>query len=238
MNEYESTALTTFSASAAPAIATPKGKNYLVNCGNVSTVQLKRGVDFGVIPKTKKPSLYKSGAEKICMGYKVLPIYEIESKIESFGKEPFFHYVIKCNLIKIVNGTVYTITNGYGSANTYESRNGNNSSYNSANATLKMAQKRALTSAALAISGLSDAFTQDMENEDFMQNAAVLVQTDAPDAPVSSKQIKRLYAIGGDAGLNVNEVKQILAAAGYTSTKDILQKDYESICNTLREKGK
>ena len=29
-------------------------------------VILKRDVDFGVIPKTKRPTLFKSGAERIC----------------------------------------------------------------------------------------------------------------------------------------------------------------------------
>ena len=233
----ETTALAPVNAEAAIALVRPTGKNYMVNCGGLNEVKLKRDVDFGVIPKTKKPSLFKSGAEKVVMGYGLLQHYHIESKIEQAGKEPFFYYMVRCDLCKVFNGQEYIWTSAYGSANTAEKRNGFNSPYDAANGTLKMAQKRALTAAALSISGLSDAFTQDMENEDFMQNAQRLVDTDKPDSPVSTAQIKRLYAIGGEAGLNAAEVKQILAANGYTSTKQILQKDYDKICELIKEKA-
>ena len=56
-------------------------------------------------------------------------------------------------------------TSGYGSANTREKRNGFNGAFDSANSTLKMAQKRALVSAAISICGGSDLFTQDIEDE-------------------------------------------------------------------------
>jgi hypothetical protein len=233
----QTTALATVNAEASLAIVSPKGKNYLVDCGGVSQQTLKRGVDFGVIPKTKKPSLYKSGAEKIAMGYHLLQHYTIESKIEQAGKEPLFYYLVRCDLCKVFNGVEYVWTSAFGSANTSEKRNGFNSPYDAANGTLKMAQKRALVAAALSISGLSDAFTQDMENEEFMQNAQALIDTDKPDSPVSAAQIKRLYAVGGEAGLNAAEVKQLLASLGYTSTKQILQKDYDRVIDEIKKKG-
>jgi len=233
----ESTALAAVNAEASIALVRPTGKNYIVNCGGCGEVKLKRDVDFGVIPKTKKPSLFKSGAEKVCMGYGLLQHYFVESAIEQGGKEPFFFYRVRCDLVKVFNGTEYVWTSAYGSANTAEKRNGFNSPYDSANSALKMAQKRALTAAALSISGLSDAFTQDMENEDFMQNSQKLIDTDTPDSPVSTAQIKRLYAIGGEAGMTAAEVKQILAANGYTSTKQILQKDYDRICGLIKERA-
>ena len=92
----------------------------------------------------------------------------------------------------------------------------------------------ALVAAALSISGLSDAFTQDMENEDFMNNAKTLLASDDPESPVSTAQIRRLYAIGGNVGLTTKEVKDLLAAKGYTSTKQIKQQDYESVCNLIQ----
>jgi hypothetical protein len=76
-----------------------------------------------------------------------------------------------------------------------------------------------------------------MENEDFMQNAMKLIDTDKPDSPVSTAQIKRLYAIGGEAGLNAAEVKQLLASLGYTSTKQILQKDYDGVIELIKQRG-
>ena len=42
---------------------------------------LKRGVDFGVIAGTKRPSLYKSGAEKVIMAYGLMCRYDIESSM-------------------------------------------------------------------------------------------------------------------------------------------------------------
>lgn len=235
----EEYALTTYSQSAEIATVKSKNKNYLVTCGvGGSQITLKRDVDFGVIPKTKKPSLFKAGAEKVCMGYGLLQQYEIESKIEQCGKDPFFFYNVKCKLVKVVNGTEYVLTSAYGSANTTEKRNGFNSAYDAANSALKMAQKRALVAAAISISGLSDAFTQDIENEEFMASGKDLIDTDTPDSPINPAQIKRLYAIGGTAGLTTKDVKDILGAKGYTSTKSILQKDYDAICKLIENGGK
>lgn len=219
------------------AIAEPKGKNYTVNAGFARPVLLKRDVDFGVIPKTKKPSLYKSGAEKIAMGYGMFQRYDIESKIESAdAKAPLFYYLVKCSLVKLVDGQEYIFTTGYGSANTSEKRNGFNSAFDAANGTLKMAQKRALVAAALSISGMSDAFTQDIENEDFMEKGQDLLKTDDPESPISTAQIRRIYAIGGNAGLTTQEVKDKLAILGFTSTKQIKQKDYNRVCDSLEGK--
>lgn len=217
------------------AIMTPKGHGYVVSAGTGGMqIPLKRDIDFGRIPKTKKPSLYKSGAEKVVMAYGLLTHYDIESKIEDPNpKAPMFFYTVKCSLVKIHNGIEYVFTTGYGSANTSEKRNGFNSAFDAANSTLKMAQKRALVAAALSISGLSDAFTQDMENEEFMEGAKALVDTDKPDSAISTQQIRRLYAIGADNGKTAQEVKDKLATMGFTSTKQITQKDYERVCKAL-----
>jgi len=77
------------------------------------------------------------------MGYGLLQQFEIESKIED-PKTPLFYYMVKCKLVKVVNGIEYVFSSGYGSSNTNEKRNGRSSAFDSANATLKMAEKRAL----------------------------------------------------------------------------------------------
>ena len=79
----EELAIIPYEASAQLAVAKASGKNYNVTIGGTTT-RIVRDVDFGVIPKTKKPTLYKSGAEIICMGYGLLQQYEIESKIEQY----------------------------------------------------------------------------------------------------------------------------------------------------------
>lgn len=221
------------------AVAVSQRGNYLVQIGR-GEVELKRGVDFDN-PETKngkkafpQPILLKAGAEKLAFGAGLCQRYFIESKIEEHnGDGMFFYYLVRCDLVKPTDGYAdVVISNSYGSANTAEKRNGFNSPADAANSTLKMAQKRALVGAALAISGLSDLFTQDIENETFMKGADDIVK-ETPESPVTTKQIRRLYAIAAEHGMNQQQAKQKLAAMGYTSTKDIKQKDYDSVCDAL-----
>lgn len=215
---------------AAGAVARTAGENYKVTAPFTgATCNLKRDVDFGVIPGTKKPSLYKSGAEKIANAFGLLQHFTVESAIEDVDK-PLFFYRVRCDLVKIAqDGTEYVFTSGHGSSNTSERRNGRSSPFDSANATLKMAEKRSLTSAVVSISGLSDLFTMDLENEDFMNQANDVVKAD-PNLPITANQLKRLYAIAGNKGYNAKQAKAILAEHGIASAKQILQKDYDAIC--------
>lgn len=217
------------------AIVETKRMNYQITAPNGATAILKRDVDFGVIPKTKKPSLYKSGAEKICFAYGLMQRYHIESKIEQTAPEPFFFYTVRCDLVKlnVQTGQEYIFTSGYGSANTKEGRNGLKGAFDGANSSLKMAAKRALTAAAISVCGGSDLFTMDIEDESIIKNYEEIKVTNQDDAPISTKQIKRLYAIGNEAGRNVEEIKQLLASRGYTSTKDITQKFYDEVCELV-----
>ena len=225
------------------AVAVAHRGNYLVNIGN-RDLELKRGVDFDN-PDTRngkkafnQPILLKAGAEKLAFGFGLCQRYTIESKIEQHDDTgTFFYYLVRCDLVKPNEWGETVISNSYGSANTAEKRNGFNSAADAANSTLKMAQKRALVGAALAISGLSDMFTQDIENEAFMQNADTIVK-ETPDSPVTTKQIRRLYAIASEHGMNQQQAKQKLAAMGYTSTKDIKQKDYDAVCDALAKEEK
>lgn len=218
------------------AAVRPRGQNYLVNAeAGLPPVQLKRGTDFGVIPGTKKPSLFKAGAEKIATNYGLCQRYSIEDKAQSFdGKAPFFYFLIRCDLVKIIDGREYVIVSAFGSANTNEKRNGFNAAWDAANSAVKMAQKRALVGAVLALCSGSSMFDQDMEDETFMKNAEAITRTN-PDDPVSRQQITRLYAIAGEAGLTSAEAKQKIIAMGYASTKDIKQKDYDAVIEALKE---
>lgn len=221
------------------AIVETKRMNYQISVPGGGTQVLKRDVDFGVIPKTKKPSLFKSGAEKICFAYGLMQRYHIESMIEQTEPTPFFFYTVRCDLVKLLPiGQEIVFTSSYGSANTGEKRNGFNGAYDAANSTLKMAQKRALTSAAISICGGSDLFTADIEDEGFVtQNYNEMIKTNDDEAPITAKQIKRLYAIGAEAGRNAEQMKQFLAAKGYPSSKDIKQKDYDEVCKLVGEQA-
>lgn len=220
------------------AVIEQKRGNYTLGIAGGIPVTLKRDVDFGVIPKTKMPSLFKSGAEKVCLAYGLMKRFVVESAIEQGGKEPFFFYRVRCDLIKVAqDGTEYVFSNGHGSANTGERRNGFNGAYDAANSSLKMAEKRALVAAAISLAGLSDMFSMDLENETFMEKANDLAATLKDDAPINTKQMRRIYALGAEKGLSAQEVKNKINASGFASTKDIKQKDYEAVCKLFASEG-
>lgn len=214
------------------ALIEPKRGNYSIALPGGVPITLKRDVDFGVIPKTKIPSLFKSGAEKVCIAYGLMKRFTVESAIEQGGKEPFFFYRVRCDLYKCDNeGEEHLVANGHGSGNSAEKRNGFNSPFDAANGSLKMAEKRALVAAAISLANISDIFSQDQENETFMAKAQELADTVSEDAPITTKQMRRIYALAADKGFSANEAKNKIIAAGFASTKDIKQKDYERVCN-------
>jgi len=228
--------LTVYEARA--ALAEAKRTNYNITSPLTGqTAELKRDVDFGVVGKTKQPILFKSGAEKIAMTYGLMQTFSVETKIEQIEGDPFFYYLVKCELKKIAtNGQEYVFSTGYGSANTKEIRNGLKGAFDSANSAVKMAEKRALVAAALHASGLSAMFSQDMENENFVENGySAIAATQDENSRITAKQVKRLFAIAAEAGMNANQAKTKLAAAGFTKATEVTQKDYEAVCKLMKE---
>ncbi len=218
------------------AVVKTSGGNYRVKAPFGTEVKLVRDVDFGVIPGTPRPSLYKSGAEKVCMAYGLLQHFTIESKIEKYDKDGvFFYFLAKCELVKISNdGREYVFTTGYGAANTAEKRNGRNANSPEAiNSCVKMAEKRSLVAAALHISGLSDMFTMDIEDKTFMDESKNTILGD--DDPITKAQLVRLFAIAGKNGFKKPEVKAKVNEAGFASADAITQKDYERVCKLFEE---
>lgn len=63
------------------------------------------GVDYGLIPGSKKPSLLKPGAEKLSSFFNLVPQFEELTVEEDWtgerhNKEPFFYYKIRCKLFR------------------------------------------------------------------------------------------------------------------------------------------
>jgi hypothetical protein len=82
---------------------------------------LVKDEDFGTIPGTKKPSLYKPGADKLCEVYGIADTYPADRirRVEDWNKEPpLFDYEITCVLIDRRTETV--ISEGMGSCNSWE----------------------------------------------------------------------------------------------------------------------
>ncbi len=48
---------------------------------------MKPKLDYGIIPGTTKPTIYKPGAEKLCYAFNLQADYSIESRIEDPFKE-------------------------------------------------------------------------------------------------------------------------------------------------------
>jgi hypothetical protein len=120
-------------------------------------------VDYGVIPHCQKPSLFKSGAEKIQFYLNLFPTYtEIERITEP--KLGFFFYRYKCEVYSKITGK--KVGEAIGSANTKEKKFATQEPYSILNTIDKMAQKRAYVSAILN-SGrgiASESFTCDIED--------------------------------------------------------------------------
>jgi len=75
--------------------------------------------DYGVIPGTPKPSLWKPGAEKLCKLLSLSDSYIVEDKVEDWD-HGFFAYTIRCELRNISDGNL--IAQGLGSCNSREAR--------------------------------------------------------------------------------------------------------------------
>lgn len=118
------------------------------------------GVDYGIIPNCKKPTLLKSGAEKILNYLGLIARTEVTNRVEDYNVG-FFSYEIKVYLIDY-NGVVKG--EGIGITNTREGKYAKTNGYAVQNTVLKMAKKRALVDAALNVGNLSARFTQDVED--------------------------------------------------------------------------
>jgi len=120
---------------------------------------LQDGKDYGTIPGTSKPTLYKPGAEKILMLMGLQSTYEILDSTRDF-KEGFFQYQVRCTLKK----NEMIITQGLGACNSKEKKYERQSGFNIDNTILKMAKKRSQVDASLTVASLSEIFTQDLED--------------------------------------------------------------------------
>jgi hypothetical protein len=124
-----------------------------------------------------KPSLYKAGAELVCDLMRWRASYAADPEAwkqlgGSAGK-----IVIKCSLYSRATGEL--IADGIGSGVSGEKKMGDNS-------TLKMAQKRALVCAVLNAQGLSDLFSQDLEDLQPRENP--VADEAAPTAPTRNQR--------------------------------------------------
>lgn len=147
-------------ASGARGLTVEEAKTFDDEMNRFIDTVLIAGVDYGVIPHCNKPTLLKSGAEKILNYLGLIARTEITNRVEDYNVG-FFSYEVKVFLIDY-NGIVKG--EGIGITNTREGRYAKTNGYGVQNTVLKMAKKRALVDAALNVGNLSARFTQDVED--------------------------------------------------------------------------
>lgn len=188
---------------------------------------LKTDVDYGLIPGTgDKPALFKPGAERINLAFGAVPEFEIVEKEIDHGCEVrwtkkkkrwnnryqgdrsfewdteegvslgLYRYVIQCRLIR--DGRL--VGNGVGSCSTLESKYIDRPR-DCENIVLKMAKKRAYVDATLTAYGLSNRFTQDVEDLDESVRAEVV--------PPARKAAEPRPATNGTAGARTDRTASV-----------------------------
>jgi hypothetical protein len=158
---------------------------------------MKEGTHFGTIPGTPKPSLWKPGAEVLCMTFRLAPLLESHTTADDPDAE--WGYQSKRRDGTAIHGTCIgffeieatcTVQNQSGEilsrcsarCNNREAKYRSLSIYDVRNTIQKMAEKRAFVSAVLMATGASDIFTQDIE--DFPE---LVEATSTPAAPIRSE---------------------------------------------------
>lgn len=179
------------------------------------------GVDYGIIPNCKKPTLLKSGAEKILNYLGLIARTEVTNRVEDYNVG-FFSYETKVYLIDY-NGVVKG--EGIGITNTREGKYAKSNGYAVQNTVLKMAKKRALVDAALNVGNLSARFTQDVEDMNIEsdnaggRNPEELKKT-KNEKPATKKQLEYLQKLmqqHGNTPETMNKyVKQTYGVDDYT----------------------
>ena len=231
------------------ALASIDGENYTIKIPNGSNVTLTRSHkdekgqdladgDFGVIPGTGKPSLFKSGADKIRIAYgffeRHTPVVDLCFCNPESG---FVRHVDKCELVKLnpQTGQEYVFASYVASANNQEARNGRSAgTLQVDNNCVKMAEKRAMVSAVISVANLSSLFTMDVEDTK-LEKAYKTVVKDLGNDFITKKYIDKFW-FEATKTRNKDEVAQLLQEVGYKSSKEIKKRDFGSILDLFSGK--
>ena len=191
------------------------------------------GVDYGLIPNCNKPSLFKSGAEKLTDIFGFSKQIEVVNRIEDWDKG-IFHYEVKAILISKRTGLIEA--EGVGSCNSKERKYKNQDGFNIINTILKMAKKRALIDAVLSATRTSGMFTQDKED---IVDMAVNSTKKAVTLPISNvadkSQLNEVYALINE--LNISSEKAgiiIFERYGIKKSNQLTSKDAEDFIVFLK----
>lgn len=203
---------------------------------------LRKGIDYGIIEGTEKPTLFKAGAENLLRFYGLGHRVQLVEQIKDW-ENGFFYYSYKVSVVKTLpNGTEIILGECEGSANNKEKRYRKHDPYSVVNTLQKMAIKRALVGATLQATGASGIFTQDMEDLDFDFNEPAEQperKTEEPQQTVklaSERQRKCIFTVGSKKGLTEGELKALMYHfTGKTSSKELTAKEASNFIDTLNQ---
>ncbi|HEY3401158.1 MAG TPA: hypothetical protein VGK03_11065 [Geothrix sp.] len=191
---------------------------------------MKEGTHYGTIPGTPKPSLWKAGAEVLCMTFRLAPMLDSQVVMDDLDSE--WPYTATKRDGSIVQGTsigffeveaTCTIHGPQGDVLSRCSARCNNreakyralSLFEIRNTILKMAEKRAFVSAVLMATGASDIFTQDLEDLPELVEPQVLAKVVKHQRPtqdaLSTKREAWLIRAAQEAKLPDDAVERCLA---------------------------
>jgi hypothetical protein len=187
---------------------------------------LEEGKDYGKIPGTDKPTLYKPGAEKLCLTFALAAVAPI---VEDLSTPDTVRYRVNVP-IEASDGRVLAVGVGECSSDEekyrwrrpaceqefqetpaacrrlkwmrgkeapYQVQQVRTSPADLANTTLKMAHKRAFVAATLLATGASSVFNQDAEDLAEELREAVLGEPEAPTPPKAVKRASEKPAAAG-----------------------------------------
>ncbi|MDO6354248.1 hypothetical protein Q3V94_04005 [Caloramator sp. CAR-1] len=195
--------------------------------------QMKEGEDYGKIPGSPKPSLFKPGAEKLCNLYGFTINVDILEKVENW-KEGFFYYLCKCSLRSKKTGEI--ISEGLGSCNSKETKFARQNPYTIVNTILKMAKKRALIDATLSATRTSGIFTQDIEDMEEMLITDENVEVKEEKVDYATQNQKNYIAkLAKDKNINDEDLKKLTQElTGKNESKEWTKDDASKIIQELK----
>lgn len=167
-------------------------------------LNLKEDKDFGLIPGTKKKSLWQPGAEKLASYFGLVSNFKLIKEIEEFGSEgriPFVYYKYMCTLThfetrKVVGQAERSCNSGESAKR--KAMDAGRSIFDLINTCQAMAQKRAFVAAIRTVTMASDFFADDVSNGE-------PGPTTAAKDPIRTNQIAKLHAVARQRGFD--EVK-------------------------------
>ncbi|RLC88423.1 MAG: hypothetical protein DRJ03_02770 [Chloroflexi bacterium] len=202
---------------------------------------LKKGIDYDTIPGTKKPTLLKPGAERICNLLKLRMVFRADKDTWNMLSAEKKKVGTFCYICELITPTGEIAAQGKGLAysnekinNVYKDGEIVGSKPWNMNTCMKIAKKRAMVDAALAngFCGLSDRFTQDMEdtskeNQNVAQNGR---QGGSDGGGASPKQVNYAKSIVKNKKL---DLETVLNAAKIVNLNTISKKQASMLIDGL-----